>query len=74
MTIQTSLLVAIRSRIEIFRWQKHHGILSDPNKQVEPLNEAVQKIYLNFIPNKIKTTRPHQAPWITDKVKKFLRK
>ena len=31
-------------------------------------------IYSNFIPNKVKTIRPHQAPWITDNVNNFLRK
>ena len=28
-------------------------------------NEVVFKIYSSFIPNKDKTIRPHQAPWIT---------
>ena len=66
--------IAIRKSIEMFQWHEHLGNLSDPNKEVELLNEVLLNIYSNFIPNKIKTIRPHQAPWITDKVKNFLRK
>ena len=36
-------------------------------------NEVLLNIYSNFIPNKVNTIRPHQAPWITDNVKNFLR-
>ena len=31
-------------------------------------------IYSNFIPKKVKTIRPFQAPWITQAIKNFLRK
>ena len=45
-----------------------------PNEQVNRLSEVLLNIYFNFIPNKVKTIRPRQAPWITQAVKNFLRK
>ena len=66
--------VAVRKSIEMFHWQEHLGNLKCPNEQVALLNEVLLNIYSNFIPNKVKTIRPHQAPWITDKIKIFLRK
>ncbi len=54
-------------------WQQHHGTLTTLNVQVDLLNEVLLNIYSNFIPNRVMTFRPHQAPWITDKVKSFLR-
>ena len=65
---------AIRKSIEMFHWQEHLGNLKCPNEQVALLNEVLLNIYSNFIPNKVKTIRPQQAPWITDKIKIFLRK
>ena len=66
--------VAIMKSIEMFRWQEHLENMSCPNQQVELLNEVLLNIYTNFIPNKVKTIRPHEAPWITKNVKNFLRK
>ena len=65
---------AIRKSIEMFHWQEHLGNLKCPNEQVALLNEVLLNIYSNFIPNKVKTIRPQQAPWITDKIKILLRK
>ncbi len=65
--------ISIKKSIEMFPWQQHLNNLTSPNEQVELLNEVLLNIYSNFIPNKVKTIRPHQAPWITDKVKNFLR-
>eukprot|EP00112_Aurelia_sp_Birch-Aquarium-sp1_P011854 Seg2490.5 transcript_id=Seg2490.5/GoldUCD/mRNA.D3Y31 product="hypothetical protein" protein_id=Seg2490.5/GoldUCD/D3Y31 len=59
--------------IEIFRWHEHLNNMTDPDDQAQFLNEVLLNIYSNFIPNKVKTIRPHQAPWITDNVKNFLR-
>ena len=59
--------LAIIKSIEMFRWQEHLDNLIFPNEQVELLNEVLLNIYSNFIPNKLKTIRPHQAPWITEK-------
>ena len=67
-------LVAIMKSIELFCWKEHLDNLTCPNEQVELLNEVLLNIFSNFVPNKVKTIRPHQAPWITEKVKKFLRK
>ena len=50
--------VAIKKSIEMFRWHEHLNNMTCPD-------------YSNFIPNKVKTIRPHQAPWITDNVKNF---
>ncbi len=60
--------VSIKKSIEIFSWQQHLNSLTALNEQVELLNEVLLNIYSNFIPNKVKTIRPQQAPWITDKV------
>ena len=66
--------VAIMKSIEMFRWQEHLENMSCPNQQVELLNEVLLNICTNFIPNKVKTIRPHEAPWITKNVKNFWRK
>ena len=65
---------AIRKSIEMFAWHKHLDNMICPNEQVKLLNEVLLNIYSNFIPNKVKTIRPRQAPWITQTVKNFLRK
>ena len=66
--------VAIKKSIEMFRWYEHLNNMICLDDQAELLNEILLNIYSNFIPNKVKTIRPHQAPWITDNVKNFLRK
>ena len=66
--------VAIRKSIEMFAWQDQLDNVTCPNEQVELLNEVLLNIYSNFIPNKVKTIRPRQAPWITQAIKNFLRK
>ena len=66
--------VAIVKSIEMFNWKEHLDSTTCPNEQVKLLNEVLLNIYSNFIPNKVKTIRPRQAPWITQTVKNFLRK
>ena len=66
--------VAIRTSIEMFSWHEHLDKLTCLNEQVKLLNEVLLNIFSNFIPNKVKTIRPRQAPWITPAVKNFLRK
>ena len=66
--------VAIRRSIEIFRWHENLDKISCPIEQVKFLNEVLLNIYSDFIPNKVKTIRPCQAPWITQTIKNFLRK
>ena len=58
----------------MFRWCEHLENLTCPNEQVKLLNDVLLNTYINFIPNEIKTIRPHQAPWITQTIKTFLRK
>ena len=60
--------------IEMFKWHEHLDKIKCPNEQVKLLNEVLLNIYSNFIPNQTKTIRPRQLPWITQAVKKFLRK
>ena len=60
--------------IEMFRWKEHLDHLTCPNEQVELSNEVLLNIFSNFIPNKVKMIRPHEASWVTEKVKNFLRK
>ena len=67
-------IVAIMRSIEMFHWHQHLGTITCPNDQVKFLNEVLLNIYSNFIPNKVKTIRPRQAPWVTQTVKNFLRK
>ena len=66
--------VAIRKSIGMFAWQDELDNMTCPNEQVELLNEVLLNIFSNFIPNKVKTIRPRQAPWITQAIKNFLRK
>ena len=66
--------VNIMKSIEMFHWQEHLDKITCPNEQVKLLNEVLLNIYSNFIPNQVKTIKPRQAPWITQTVKKFLRK
>ena len=58
----------------MFKWHEHLDKIRCPNEQVKLLNEVLLNIYSNFIPNQTKTIRPHQLPWITQAVNKFLRK
>ena len=58
----------------MFAWHEHLYNMICPNYQVKMRNEVFLSIYSNFIPNKIKTVGPHQAPWIAQAVKNFLRK
>ena len=58
----------------MFRWHEHLHSLICLNEQVKVLNEVLLNIYSNFIPNKVKTIRPQQAPWVTQTIKNFLRK
>ena len=64
---------AIMKSIELFNWNKHLNSILNPNDQVKLLTDVLLNIYSNFIPNKDKTIRPHQAPWITQTIKNFLR-
>ena len=66
-------IIRTMKSIEMFRWQEHLDNITCPNEQVEFLNEVLLNIYSNFIPNEVKTIRPHQAPWITKSVKNFQR-
>ena len=66
--------IAIRKSIEMFAWHEHLDNMTCPNELVKLLNEVLLNIYSNFIPNKVKTIRPRQAPWITQAIKNFLRK
>ncbi len=67
-------IIAIMQSITEFSWQDHLEKITCPDKQVKLLNEVLLNIFSNFIPNKVKTIKPRQAPWITQPVKKFLRK
>ena len=59
--------VNIMKSIEMFRWHEQLGKITCPDAQVKLLNDVLLNIYSNFI-------KPRQAPWITQDVKKFLRK
>ena len=62
-----------KKSIEMFRWREYLDNITCPNEQVKMLNEVLLNIYSNFIANRVKAIRPHQAPWITPTVKHFLR-
>ena len=67
-------VLAIRKSIQMFRWCESIGDLTCPKKQVEMLTETLLNIFSNFIPNKVITVRPWQAPWITQSIKNFTQK
>ena len=54
--------------IKSFYWQ-NVLIDKDISSQVESFNETLMKIFSNFIPNKIKTFRDSDPPWINDDIK-----
>ena len=58
----------------MFCWRESIGALMCPNQQVEILTETLLNIFSNYIPNKIITVKPRQAPWITKPIKNFIRK
>ena len=60
--------------IDMFHWHEQLGKIDCPNKQVKLLTKILLNIYSNFIPNQAKAIKPHQAPWIAETVKVFLRK
>ena len=62
---------SIRKSIEMFRWRETLDEVVCPNLKVELLNEIILNIFSNFVPNKITTVRPRQAPWITQSIKKL---
>ena len=64
---------AIKRSFELFRWHEHLNNMTCPDDQAELLNEVLLNVISNFIPKKVKKIRPHQAHWITDNVKNFLR-
>ena len=66
--------VIIRKCIEMFKWHEHLDKLSCPNEQVKLLNEVLLNIYTNFISNQIRLISPRQAHWITQAIRKLLRK
>ena len=55
-------VIAVRRSIEMFRWRETLDEVSCSNQQVSILNEILLNIFSNFIPNKVKTVRPQQAP------------
>ena len=67
-------VAAIKKSIEMFPWKDTLSDIACPNQQVKCLNETLLNIFSNFIPNKIITVRPRQAPWITQSIKNFIRK
>ena len=67
-------VTAIKKSIEMFPWKDTLSDIACPNQQVKCLNETLLNIFSNFIPNKIITVRPRQAPWITQSIKNFIRK
>ena len=59
---------------KLFCWRERIGDLICPNKQVAMLTETLLNIFSNFIPNKVITVRPRQAPWITQSINNFIQK
>ena len=59
---------AINLAIKSFNWEKAFNG-KDINSQVKLFNETLLNIFSNFIPNKIKTFRDSDPPWINDDIK-----
>ena len=49
---------AIRKSVEMFCWQETFEEVPHPDEQVKALNEVLLNICSNFIPNKLKESRP----------------
>ena len=59
---------AINLAIKSFNWENAFNG-KDINSQVKLFNETLLNIFSNFIPNKIKTFRDSDPPWINDDIK-----
>ena len=55
-------------------WHEHLDNMICSNEQVKLLNEVLLNIYSNFIPKKVKTINPRQAPQVEQTVKNIARK
>ena len=64
---------AIIKSIELFNRNQHPNSIHNPEELVKLLTEVLFNIYSNFIPNEIKTARPHQGPCLTQPIKNFPR-
>ena len=58
----------INLAIKSFNWENAFNG-KDINSQVKLFNETLLNIFSNFIPNKIKTFRDSDPPWINDDIK-----
>ena len=59
---------AINLAIKFFNWENAlNG--KDINSQMELFNKAFMKIFSNFIPNKTKSFRDSDPPWVNDDIK-----
>ena len=63
----------VNKAISNFNWARAFENLS-LDKKVELLNEALLNIYRNYIRNRKTKCDYRQPPWITDSIKKFLKK
>ena len=63
----------INKAISNFNWARAFENIS-LDKKVELLNETLLNIYRNYIHNKKTKCDYRQPPWMTDNIKKFLKK
>ena len=63
----------INRAIANFDWEHAFSPL-DPNEQVELLNLTLLNIFRNFIPHKMTKSNSKYAPWISNEIKRSLRK
>ena len=59
--------------VTVFPWINNLKNL-DPSKQVEFFNNKILNIASNFIPNKFVKIQPKDPPWITDNLRRMIKK
>ena len=57
-----------------FPWAAHLQHVHDPNQQVKFLNDFLLNVMSNFVPNEEKIFRPQVHDWLSNDVKRLLRK
>ena len=64
----------IKRAIREFPWENVLYSVNDPNWQVAKFNCVVLNIMSKFIPNKMTKIIPKDPPWVTDDIKRMIRR
>ena len=64
----------IERAVSEFPWEYHLAKASNPNLQVELLNQTILNIMSNFVPNTKITSKPNEPKWINRDIKNLIRR